>query len=78
MWKKVLGVDKLKSVKRKEKYMVKNTESLNITNCCDFKSSNVSNATTIFNSQRCSKSMFRIIHFLKITEEKKLFTEYFE
>ena len=58
--------------------MVKNTECLNTTNCCVFKCSNVSNATTVFNSQRCSKDMFKIIHFPKITEEKKLFREYFE
>ena len=58
--------------------MVKNTECLNTTNCCVFKCSNVSNATTVFNSRRCSKDIFKIIHFLKITEEKKLFTEYFE
>ena len=55
--------------------MVKNTECLNTTNCCVFKCSNVSNATTVFNSRRCSKGMFKIIHFLKITEEKKLFRE---
>ena len=55
--------------------MVKNTECLNTTNCCVFKCSNVSNATTVFNSRRCSKDMFKIIHFLKITEEKKLFRE---
>ena len=58
--------------------MVKNTEFLNNTNCCVFKCSDVSNATTAFNSRRCSKGMFKIIHFLKITEEKKLFREYFE
>ena len=58
--------------------MVKNTECLNTTNCCVFKCSNVSNATTVFNSQRCSKGMFKIILFLKITEENKLFREYFE
>ena len=58
--------------------MVKNTECLNTTNCCVFKRSNVSNVSTIFNSRRCSKGMFKIIHFLKITEEKKLFREYFE
>ena len=58
--------------------MVKNTECLNTTNCFVFEYSNVSNATTVFNSRRCSKGMFKIIHFLKITEEKKLFREYFE
>ena len=58
--------------------MMKNTESLNTTSCCVFKCSNVSNATTVFISQRYSKGMFKIIHFLKITEEKKLFREYFE
>ena len=61
-----------------EKYMVKNTECLNTTNSCVFKYSNVRNATTDFNSRRCSKGMFKIIHFLKITEEKKLFREYLE
>ena len=60
---------------RMEKYMVKNTEFLNTTNCCVFKCSNASNATTAFNSQRCFKSMFKIIHFLKITEDKKVFRE---
>ena len=58
--------------------MVKNTEFLNNTNCCVFKCSDVSNATTAFNSRRCSKGMFKIIHFPKITEEKELFREYFE
>ena len=58
--------------------MVKNTECLNTTNCCVFKCSNVSNVTTVFNSRRCSKGMFKIILFLKITEENKLFREYFE
>ena len=60
--------------------MVKNTEYLNTSNCFVFKCSNVSNATTVFNSRRtrCSKGMFKIIHFLEITEEKKLFGEYFE
>ena len=32
----------------------------------------------VFNSRRFSKDMLKIIQFLKITEEKKLFTEYFE
>ena len=41
--------------------MVKNTECLNNTNCCVFKCSNVNNATTVFNSQRCSKGMFKVI-----------------
>ena len=58
--------------------MVKNTECLNIANCCVLKLSNVNNATTVFNSRRCSKGMFKIIHFLKITEEKKLFRECLE
>ena len=48
---KVLGVDKLKSM-YKEEYMVKNTACLNTSNCCVLKCSNVSNATTVFNSQR--------------------------
>ena len=38
----------------------------------------VINATTVFNSRRCSKGMFNTIHFLKIAEEKKLLREYFE
>ena len=59
-------------------YMVKNTECLNTTNCCVFKCSNVSNATTVFNSRRWFKGTFKVINFLKITEEKKLFREYFE
>ena len=58
--------------------MVKNTKCLNTTNCYVFKCSNVSNATTVFNSQRWSKDMFKIIIFPKIAEEKKLFKEYFE
>ena len=76
--KKVLGVDKLKSIYKKGKVHGKNTEFLNMTNCCVFKCSNVSNATTVCNSRRCSKGIFKIIHFLKIAEEKKLFREYFE
>ena len=51
--------------------MVKNTECLNTTNFCVFKFSNVSNATTVFNSPRCSKAMFKIIHFPKIIEKKR-------
>ena len=58
--------------------MVKNTEFLNTTNCCIFKCSYVSNVTTVFNPRRCSKGMFKINHFLKITEEKKLFRKCFE
>ena len=46
--------------------MVKNTAYLNTSNCHVFKCSNVSNATTVFNSQRH-------IHFLKITEERNSF-----
>ena len=76
--KKVLGVDKLVCMRNK-KYMVKNTECLNTTNCCAFKGSNVSNdTTTVFHSRRCSIGMIRIINFFKIPEEKKLFIEYFE
>ena len=78
MQKKVLGVNKLKSMYKKGKVTVNNTESLNTINCCVFKCSNVSNATTVFNSRRCFKGMLKITHFLKITEEKKLFREYFE
>ena len=55
--------------------MVKNTECLNTTNCFVLKCASVSNATTVFNSRRCFKGMFKIIHFLKITEEKKLLRE---
>ena len=58
--------------------MEKNTECLNTLSYCVFKCSNVSNATIVFNPRRCSKGMFKIIHFLKITEEKKLFREYFK
>ena len=58
--------------------MVNNTECLNTINCCVSKSLNVSNATTAFKSGRCSKGMFKIIHFPKITEEKKSFRECFE
>ena len=63
---------------RKSTYMVKNTECLNTTNCCVFKCRNVSNGTTVFNSQRCSKVMFKIVHFTKIPEDKRLFREYLE
>ena len=58
--------------------MVKNTDCLNTTDCCVFKCSNASNATTVFNSRRCFKGIFKIINFLKITKEKKIFKEYFE
>ena len=58
--------------------MVKNTACLNTANCCVFKCSNVNYATTGVNSQRCSKGIFKIIHFLKTTEEKKPFRECFE
>ena len=57
--------------------MVKNTECLNTTNCCVFKCSMLA-MLPVFNSRRCSKGMFKIIHFPKITEEKKFFKEYFE
>ena len=56
--------------------MVKNTECLNTTNCCVFKCSMLA-MLPVFNSRRCSKGMFKIIQFPKITEEKKLFREYF-
>ena len=58
--------------------MAKNTVCLNTTYCSVFNCSNVSNATIVFDSQRCSKDMFKIIHFPKITKEKKIFREYFE
>ena len=58
--------------------MENNNECLNTSNCCVFKCSNVNNATTVFNSQRCSKGMFKIIIFLKITKEMQLFRECFE
>ena len=58
--------------------MVKNTACLNTASCCVFKCSNVNNASTGVNSRRCSKGIFKIIHFLKTTEEKKPFTECFE
>ena len=48
--------------------MVRNTACLNTANCCVFKCSNVNNATTGVNSRRCSKGIFKIIHFLKTTE----------
>ena len=59
-------------------YVVKNTECLNTANCLVFKCSSFSNATTVFSSQRCSEGMFKIIYFLKITEERELFREHFE
>ena len=49
---KVLRVDKLKSMSKKEEYIVKNTACLNTGNYCVFKCSNVNNATTDFNLQR--------------------------
>ena len=58
--------------------MVKNTACLNTANCCVFECSNANNATTSVNSRRCSKGIFKIIHFLKTTEEKKPFRECFE
>ena len=58
--------------------MVKNTECLNTTNCCLFKCSNVTNTTTVFNSRRCFKGIFKIIHSLKITEEKTFLREFLE
>ena len=51
--------------------MVKNNACLNTANCCVFKCSNVNNATTGVTSQRCSKGIFKIIHFLKTAEEKE-------
>ena len=57
--------------------MVKNTGCLNTANCCVFKCSNVNNTTSV-NSRRCSKDIFKIIHFCKTTEEKKPFRECFE
>ena len=57
--------------------MVKNTSCLNTANCC-FKCSNDNNATTGVDSQRCSKGIFKIIQFLKTTEERKSFRECFE
>ena len=67
---KVLDVDKIKSI-RKEKYMVKNTACLNTSNCC------------VLNVQMLAmlpmflihKGTFKIIRFLKITEEKKFLRE---
>ena len=58
--------------------MVKNIGCLNTANCCVFKRSNVNHNTTGVNSRRCSKGIFKIIHFLKTTEEKKPFRECFE
>ena len=58
--------------------MVKNTVCLNAANYCVFKCSNVNNATTGVNSRRFSKGIFKIIHFLKTTEEKKPFRGCFE
>ena len=69
---KVLDVDKIKSIRKKE-YMVKNTACLNNSNYC------------VLNVQMLAMlSMFlihkgtKIIHFLKITEEKKLLRECFK
>ena len=58
--------------------MAKNSVCLNTTHCSVFNCSNVSNATTVFDSQKRSKDMFKSIHFPKITEEEKIFREYFE
>ena len=53
--------------------MVKNTACLITTSCCVFKCTIFNHATTVFNSQSRSKGMFKIIQFLKVTNEKKLF-----
>ena len=58
--------------------MVKSTACLNTANCCVFKCSNVNNAIAGVNSRRCSKGIFKIIDFLKTTEEKEPFREWFE
>ena len=49
--------------------MVNNTGCLNTTDCV-FKCSKLNNNTTGVNSRRCSKGIFKIIHFRKTTEEK--------
>ena len=51
--------------------MMKKTECLNTTSCCVFKCSNVTKATTAFNSLRCSKDMFKIIHLPKNNRRKE-------
>ena len=69
---KVLDMEKINSI-RKEEYMVKKIACLNTSNCC------------VLNVQMLSmlliflihKGTFKIIHFLKITEEKKLLRECF-
>ena len=70
---KVLDVNKIKSI-WKEEYKVKNTAYLNTSNCC------------VLNVQMLAmvpmflihKGSFKIIHFLKIIEEKKLLRECFK
>ena len=66
--------------KKYEKGKMHGEESgcLNTVKCCVFQYPNVSNNTTGVNSRRCSKGIFKIIHFLKTTEEKKPFRECFE
>ena len=54
--------------------MVKNTACLNTSNRC---ASNVQ-MLTMLPLFLIHKGMFKIIYFLKITEEKKLFRECFE
>ena len=69
---KVLDVDKIKSI-RKEKYMVKNTACLNTSNCCVLNVQML--AMLLFSIQ---KGKFKIINFLKITQEKQLLRECFK
>ena len=64
---KVLDVDKIKSIRKKE-YMVKNTACLNNSNYCVL---NVQ-MLAMLSMFLIHKGTFKINHFLKITEEKKL------
>ena len=78
MWRKVLDVDKLRSMDKKGNVHGKEYWMFEYDQLFCFQMPNVSNVTTVFNSRRCSKCMFKTIHFLKITEEKQLFGESFE
>ena len=78
MWKKELGTDKLKSVYKKGKVHGEEYWMFWILPIVVFSNAQMVAMLPVFNSQRCSKGMFKIIQFLKMTEEKKLSREHFE
>ena len=70
MWKnKVLGVDTLKSIYKKKKYMMKNTTRLNTRWCFQMFICQCQYYHHVFKLQKCSKGVFKIIPFLNIAEE---------